>query len=82
MSQEFDDKGRPLLHLSPPDITVHSFYHLSNLLLLNKDKQMKEVQTCLEGELHGEHAITLKAQHVVFGVFRHKREQFPTITKV
>ncbi|XP_039517375.1 armadillo repeat-containing protein 4 isoform X2 [Pimephales promelas] len=48
MSQEFDDKGRPLLHLSPPDITVHSFYHLSNLLLLNKDKQMKEVQTCLQ----------------------------------
>lgn len=54
MSQGCDDNGHPLLHLTPPDITVYSFYHLSNLLQLSKDKKM-EVQTCLEGELHGQH---------------------------
>ncbi|RXN05799.1 armadillo repeat-containing 4 [Labeo rohita] len=48
VSLECDDKGRPLLQLSPPDITVHSFCHLSNLLQLSKDKKMKEVQACLE----------------------------------
>uniref|UniRef100_A0A8C1Y5Z5 Armadillo repeat containing 4 n=1 Tax=Cyprinus carpio TaxID=7962 RepID=A0A8C1Y5Z5_CYPCA len=48
VSLECDDKGRPLLQLSPPAITVHSFYHLSNLLKLSKDKKMKEVWACLE----------------------------------
>ncbi|XP_052468257.1 outer dynein arm-docking complex subunit 2-like [Carassius gibelio] len=48
VSLECDDKGRPLLQLSPPDITVHSFYHLSNLLKLSKDKKMGEVRACLE----------------------------------
>ncbi|XP_005156286.2 outer dynein arm-docking complex subunit 2 isoform X1 [Danio rerio] len=48
MSQEHDDNGRPLLLLNPPDITVHSFYHLSNILQLNKNKNRKEVQACLE----------------------------------
>uniref|UniRef100_A0A673FHL3 Armadillo repeat-containing protein 4-like n=1 Tax=Sinocyclocheilus rhinocerous TaxID=307959 RepID=A0A673FHL3_9TELE len=52
VSLECDDKGRPLLQLSPPAITVHSFYHLSNLLQLSKDKKIKEVWACLEGELH------------------------------
>ncbi|XP_043085362.1 outer dynein arm-docking complex subunit 2 [Puntigrus tetrazona] len=48
VSLECDDKGSPLLQLSPPDITVHSFHHLSNLLQLSKDKKMKEIQACLE----------------------------------
>ncbi|KAK2876473.1 hypothetical protein Q8A67_020569 [Cirrhinus molitorella] len=48
VSLECGDKGHPLLQLSPPDITVHSFYHLSNLLQLGKDKKMKEVWACLE----------------------------------
>ncbi|XP_016406425.1 armadillo repeat-containing protein 4 [Sinocyclocheilus rhinocerous] len=48
VSLECDDKGRPLLQLSPPAITVHSFYHLSNLLQLSKDKKIKEVWACLE----------------------------------
>lgn len=50
MSLECDDNGSPLLQLSPPDITVHSFYHLSNLLQLSKDKTMKEIRACLEGD--------------------------------
>ncbi|KAA0725194.1 Armadillo repeat-containing protein 4 [Triplophysa tibetana] len=47
MSQESDKEGRPLLHLTPPDITVYTFHHLSNLLQLSEDKKMKEVQACL-----------------------------------
>uniref|UniRef100_A0A9R1SRU0 Outer dynein arm docking complex subunit 2 n=2 Tax=Cyprinus carpio TaxID=7962 RepID=A0A9R1SRU0_CYPCA len=57
VSLECDDKGRPLLQLSPPAITVHSFYHLSNLLKLSKDKKMKEVWACLEGELLCMHSL-------------------------
>ncbi len=52
VSLECDDNGSPLLQMSPPDITVHSFHHLSNLLQLSKDKKMNEIQACLEGELH------------------------------
>ncbi|KAK9965583.1 hypothetical protein ABG768_004666 [Culter alburnus] len=48
MSLGYDDNRRSLLQLSPPDITVYSFYYLSNLLQLSKDKKMKEVQSCLE----------------------------------
>ncbi|XP_056626471.1 outer dynein arm-docking complex subunit 2 isoform X2 [Triplophysa dalaica] len=48
MSQESDKEGRPLLHLTPPDITVYTFQHLSNLLQLTEDKKMKEVQACLD----------------------------------
>ncbi|XP_042591381.1 outer dynein arm-docking complex subunit 2 isoform X1 [Cyprinus carpio] len=48
VSLECDDNRSPLLQLSPPDITVHSFYHLSNLLQLSKDKTMKEIRACLE----------------------------------
>ncbi|KAI7796935.1 outer dynein arm-docking complex subunit 2 [Triplophysa rosa] len=47
MSQESDKDGHPLLHLTPPDITVYTFHHLSNLLQLTEDQKMKEVQACL-----------------------------------
>uniref|UniRef100_A0A8C2DDG5 Armadillo repeat containing 4 n=1 Tax=Cyprinus carpio TaxID=7962 RepID=A0A8C2DDG5_CYPCA len=57
VSLECDDNGSPLLQLSPPDITVHSFYHLSNLLQLSKDKTMKEIRACLEGDTLIVHAF-------------------------
>lgn len=50
LSRESDKDGHPLLHLTPPDITVYTFHHLSNLLQLTEDKKMKEVQACLEGQ--------------------------------
>uniref|UniRef100_A0A8C1B6M9 Outer dynein arm docking complex subunit 2 n=1 Tax=Cyprinus carpio carpio TaxID=630221 RepID=A0A8C1B6M9_CYPCA len=57
VSLECDDNRSPLLQLSPPDITVHSFYHLSNLLQLSKDKTMKEIRACLEGDTLIVHAF-------------------------
>lgn len=48
-SRETDPDGRPLLHMTPPDISVRSFSQLSMLLLLTNDRKLKEVQACLEG---------------------------------
>ncbi|KAK2866722.1 hypothetical protein Q7C36_002778 [Tachysurus vachellii] len=48
-SQETDKDGRPLLLMTPPDISVRSFSQLSKLmLLLADDRKLQEVQACLE----------------------------------
>ncbi|XP_071753052.1 outer dynein arm-docking complex subunit 2 isoform X1 [Centroberyx gerrardi] len=47
-SQEKDSEGHPLLQLSPPTISVHSFSQLSKLVQLADDKKLKEVRACLE----------------------------------
>ncbi|XP_037311989.1 outer dynein arm-docking complex subunit 2 [Pungitius pungitius] len=47
-SPEKDNKGRPLLQLSPPTVCVRSFSQLSKLLHLADNKRMEEVQACLE----------------------------------
>ncbi|XP_017338138.1 outer dynein arm-docking complex subunit 2 isoform X1 [Ictalurus punctatus] len=47
-SQETDTDGRPLLHLTPPDISVRSFSQLSKLLQLADDRKLKEVLACLQ----------------------------------
>lgn len=49
-SQETDNDGRPLLVMTPPDISVRSFSQLSKLMLLmTDDRKLQEVQACLEG---------------------------------
>uniref|UniRef100_A0A8C1Y2F7 Armadillo repeat containing 4 n=1 Tax=Cyprinus carpio TaxID=7962 RepID=A0A8C1Y2F7_CYPCA len=68
VSLECDDKGRPLLQLSPPAITVHSFYHLSNLLKLSKDKKMKEVWACLEAAVNTEVDLLKRENRVLKSV--------------
>ncbi|XP_030631664.1 armadillo repeat-containing protein 4 isoform X2 [Chanos chanos] len=47
-SQEKDKDGHPLLHLSPPDISVSSFSQLSKLLQLARGRKLKELRACLE----------------------------------
>ncbi|XP_058261595.1 outer dynein arm-docking complex subunit 2 isoform X1 [Hemibagrus wyckioides] len=47
-SQEADSDGRPLLLMTPPDVSVRSFSQLSKLLLLADEQKLKEVQACLE----------------------------------
>ncbi|XP_063062971.1 outer dynein arm-docking complex subunit 2 [Engraulis encrasicolus] len=48
VSHEKDKSGRPLLHLSPPVISVLSFSQLSKLLQVAKERKLKEVRACLE----------------------------------
>ncbi|KAI5103609.1 armadillo repeat-containing protein 4 isoform X1, partial [Silurus meridionalis] len=47
-SQETDADGRPLLHMTPPHISVRSFSQLSKLLVLSDDRKFKEAEACLE----------------------------------
>ncbi|XP_061614319.1 outer dynein arm-docking complex subunit 2 [Phyllopteryx taeniolatus] len=47
-SQEKDQNGCPTLRLSPPNISVHNFNQLSNLVNLANENKLKEVQSCLE----------------------------------
>uniref|UniRef100_A0AAY4BIC1 Armadillo repeat containing 4 n=1 Tax=Denticeps clupeoides TaxID=299321 RepID=A0AAY4BIC1_9TELE len=48
-SRERDEAGRPLLHLSPPDVSVLTFSQLSELLQVAENKKLEEVRACLEG---------------------------------
>lgn len=52
VSREKDMSGRPLLHLSPPLISVLSFSQLSKLLQVANERKLKEVRSCLEGKLN------------------------------
>ncbi|XP_053094481.1 outer dynein arm-docking complex subunit 2 [Pangasianodon hypophthalmus] len=67
-SQETDTEGRPLLRMTPSDISVRSFSHLSKLLLLADDRKLKEVQACLEankdpaGKILGPNVATEEGQ--------------------
>uniref|UniRef100_A0AAY4BI97 Armadillo repeat containing 4 n=1 Tax=Denticeps clupeoides TaxID=299321 RepID=A0AAY4BI97_9TELE len=47
-SRERDEAGRPLLHLSPPDVSVLTFSQLSELLQVAENKKLEEVRACLE----------------------------------
>uniref|UniRef100_A0A8C8HXB6 Armadillo repeat-containing protein 4 n=1 Tax=Oncorhynchus tshawytscha TaxID=74940 RepID=A0A8C8HXB6_ONCTS len=47
-SQETDRDGHPMLQLTPPSISVHSFSQLSKIVQLATDKKLKEVRACLE----------------------------------
>uniref|UniRef100_A0A673VQJ3 Outer dynein arm docking complex subunit 2 n=1 Tax=Salmo trutta TaxID=8032 RepID=A0A673VQJ3_SALTR len=47
-SQETDRDGHPMLQLTPPSISVHSFSQLSKIVQLAMDKRLKEVRACLE----------------------------------
>lgn len=47
-SEESDENGQPLLFLSVPQIKVRSFGQLSCLLLISKDKKLKEAQHALK----------------------------------
>ena len=49
-SLEKDKDGRPLLQLSPPSISVRSFWQLSRIVLLANDKGLQEVTAGLEGK--------------------------------
>uniref|UniRef100_A0A8C8HWG3 Armadillo repeat-containing protein 4 n=1 Tax=Oncorhynchus tshawytscha TaxID=74940 RepID=A0A8C8HWG3_ONCTS len=49
-SQETDRDGHPMLQLTPPSISVHSFSQLSKIVQLATDKKLKEVRACLEGK--------------------------------
>ncbi|XP_062377092.1 outer dynein arm-docking complex subunit 2 [Sardina pilchardus] len=48
VSHEKDGSGRPLLHLSPPLVSVLSFSQLSKLLQVAKERKLKELRACLE----------------------------------
>uniref|UniRef100_A0A4W5P7J7 Outer dynein arm docking complex subunit 2 n=1 Tax=Hucho hucho TaxID=62062 RepID=A0A4W5P7J7_9TELE len=47
-SHETDKDGHPMLQLTPPSISVHSFSQLSKIVQLATDKRLKEVRACLE----------------------------------
>ncbi|XP_028289055.1 armadillo repeat-containing protein 4 [Parambassis ranga] len=47
-SRETDSKGRPLLQLSPPTVSVSSFSQLSKLVHVADAKKLEEVRACLE----------------------------------
>ncbi|XP_051531045.1 outer dynein arm-docking complex subunit 2-like [Myxocyprinus asiaticus] len=76
MSQQSDEDGHPLLQLTPPDITVYTFYHLSNLLQLAEDKKMKEVQACLESnrnplmKIFGNSSTTVEGEDLLFNILK------------
>ncbi|XP_077753109.1 outer dynein arm-docking complex subunit 2 isoform X2 [Canis aureus] len=47
-SEEVDKDGQPLLFLSVPHIKIRSLGQLSRLLLIAKDRKLKEAQACIE----------------------------------
>ncbi|XP_072674980.1 outer dynein arm-docking complex subunit 2-like isoform X3 [Canis lupus baileyi] len=47
-SEEVDKDGQPLLFLSVPHIKIRSLGQLSRLLLIAKDRKLKEAQACIK----------------------------------
>ena len=51
-SEEVDKDGQPLLFLSVPHIKIRSLGQLSRLLLIAKDRKLKEAQACIKGDIY------------------------------
>uniref|UniRef100_A0A8C0N2W3 Uncharacterized protein n=1 Tax=Canis lupus familiaris TaxID=9615 RepID=A0A8C0N2W3_CANLF len=77
-SEEVDKDGQPLLFLSVPHIKIRSLGQLSRLLLIAKDRKLKEAQACIKDyefsngcrappwrQIHGEICYVLVKPHDV-----------------